>query len=107
MFLTAIFQLQTLPANVLSYSAGIANNYYWNRRWTFSYRRARGWFTQLFQFAAVSMVGLGLNSLLVIWLEDLCGLFLAKLLATGFVLLWNYNANRLWTFGLAVEAEAT
>ena len=32
--------LPTLPANVISYSAGIVNNYTWNRRWTFADRLA-------------------------------------------------------------------
>lgn len=98
----------TLPANILSYSLGILNNYTWNRRWTFADRQRKPWAQQLVQFAAVSLVGLGLNTLLVVWLEaPLRDLFQgadwsylpAKALATAAVLLWNYVANRLWTFG--------
>lgn len=98
----------TLPANLLSYSLGILNNYTWNRRWTFADRQRKPWAQQLIQFAAVSLVGLGLNTLLVVWLEaPLSDLFQgaawsylpAKALATAAVMLWNFAINRLWTFG--------
>jgi putative flippase GtrA len=105
MFFIETARLPTLSANILSYSTGIVNNYFWNRRWTFSNRKTPGWIIQLFQFSLVSLVGLGLNSLLVVGLEGMAGLLPAKLLATGIVLLWNYNANRLWTFGGPVKAE--
>jgi putative flippase GtrA len=48
-----------------------------------------------------------LNDLLVTLLENPLGSLLgdvergylpAKVVATGFVLLWNFGANRLWTF---------
>lgn len=105
MLLSAVAQLATLPANLLSYSAGIVNNYVWNRRWTFSGSRAKAWVPQFVQFAVVSLIGLTLNSLMVIWLEEPFGLLVAKLSATGVVLVWNYNANRLWTFGGTAEIE--
>lgn len=95
----------TLPANVLSYSSGIANNYYWNRRWTFSSGKRQNWIPQLAQFTLVSLAGLGLNSLIVVGLEARVGLMVAKLLATAAVLFWNYNANRLWTFGEPAKVE--
>ncbi len=97
--------LPTLPANILSYSAGIANNFYWNRRWTFQTRQRRDWLPQLAQFTVVSLLGLGLNSLIVVWLESRLGLVIAKLVATGAVLMWNYNANRLWTFSEVATVE--
>jgi putative flippase GtrA len=105
LLLTAAAGLSTLPSNMISYSAGIINNYYWNRRWTFTGGQHTYWPRQLTQFAVVSLVGLGLNSLIVVWMEGLIGLLSAKLLATGLVLLWNYNANRLWTFGEPASVE--
>ena len=35
LFLLTSIGWQTLPANTVSYSAGIVNNYLWNSRWTF------------------------------------------------------------------------
>lgn len=99
--------LSTLAANSLSYSAGIVNNFTWNRLWTFRDANSADWRRQLLQFAVISLVGLGVNNLLVLWLETPIGsligqpnwgTILAKLAATGAVLFWNYFANRQWTF---------
>lgn len=97
----------TLPANSLSYSAGIINNFILNRRWTFAGAPNAPWSIQLLQFALVSLSGLALNSGLVFLLEAPLGGLLgrpewgylpAKVIATGIVVLWNYLGNRLWTF---------
>lgn len=96
----------TLPANILSYSAGILNNYLLTRYWVYPENRRRT-FVQLGQFAAISFVGLGLNNLIVLGLEQPLGDWLgnpalgylpAKISATLLVLGWNFFANRLWTF---------
>jgi dolichol-phosphate mannosyltransferase len=97
--------LPTLPANVISYSVGIINNYFWNRRWTFATPAPKHWVPQLAKFGMVSLVGLVLNSLMVVWLENGMGLPAAKLVATGAVLFWNYNVNRLWTFSDVAKVE--
>lgn len=94
-------------ANTLSYSAGIANNFILNRLWTFSDAREKAPLLQFAQFAAISLVGLLLNTLIVTLLagtlETLPGLeqvgyIAAKVIATGLVLFWNFFANRYWTF---------
>ena len=45
--LLKLLGLSTLPANTISYLAGVINNFYWNRRWTFSetqgYQIPAGW----------------------------------------------------------------
>lgn len=98
---------QTLPANVISYNMGLVNNYYWNSHWTFSDKEKDRELEQFCQFAIISLIGLGLNSLIVLLLEPLLsniaipsayGLILAKMIATGIVLVWNYTANQKWTF---------
>jgi putative flippase GtrA len=98
----------TLIANTLSYSAGIANNFTLNRLWTYSDSTKRRVLVQLAQFTLVSLTGLLLNNGVVLLLEaplgsllgvGSYGYLLAKSVATGFVMLWNFAANRLWTFG--------
>jgi putative flippase GtrA len=102
----------TLPANIISYSCGILNNYLLTRYWVYPEARKRQTFVQLAQFALVSLVGLGLNNLLVLVLETPAGELLgnqtysyipAKIVATLVVLLWNFFANRFWTFGKAIS----
>ncbi len=97
----------TLLANSLSFTAGLVNNFTWNRLWTFRDAAQANWQKQLVQYALVSLVGLALNDLIVLSLETVLGNFLgqpawgyipAKVVATGVVVFWNYFANRTWTF---------
>lgn len=97
----------TLVANSLSFTAGLINNFTWNRLWTFGDVIQSNWRRQLLQYAAVSLIGLALNDLLVVSLEGMLGAWLglpewgylpAKVIATGTVVFWNYFANRMWTF---------
>lgn len=99
--------LPTLSANSLSFTAGLINNFTWNRLWTFRDAAQANWQKQLAQYALVSLVGLALNDLLVLSLETVLGTWLgqpawgylpAKVVATGVVVFWNYFANRTWTF---------
>ena len=99
--------LPTLFANSISFTAGLLNNFTWNRLWTFGDSAKVDWRRQLAQFTLVSLVGLALNNLIVLSLEGLFGAMLgssqwaylpAKVIATGMVVFWNYFANRTWTF---------
>ncbi|MBK6647372.1 MAG: GtrA family protein [Anaerolineales bacterium] len=99
--------LPTLFANSISFTAGLLNNFTWNRLWTFGDSAKVDWRRQLAQFTLVSLVGLALNNLIVLSLEGLFGAMLgssqwaylpAKVIATGMVVFWNYFANRMWTF---------
>jgi putative flippase GtrA len=99
--------LPTLLANSLSFTAGLVNNFTWNRLWTFGDAIQPNWQKQLAQFTMVSLVGLVLNNLIVLGLENVFGAMLgqpdwgylpAKVVATGVVVFWNYFANRMWTF---------
>jgi putative flippase GtrA len=100
--------LPTLLANSLSFSAGAASNFTWNRRWTFPEARSRRWTVQFVRFFTVSLVGLALNDAVVLMLQGSLGGLIghpaqgylpAKVVATGVAVLWNYAGNRLWTFG--------
>lgn len=99
--------MPTLLANSLSFTAGLLNNFTWNRLWTFGDTAKTDWRKQLAQFTLVSLVGLVLNNLIVLSLEGVLGNLLgqpawgylpAKVVATGVVVFWNYFANRTWTF---------
>jgi putative flippase GtrA len=99
--------MPTLFANSLSFTAGLLNNFTWNRLWTFGDAIHSDWRKQLAQFTLVSLVGLAVNNLIVLSLENIFGTILgtpewgylpAKVIATGMVVFWNYFANRMWTF---------
>lgn len=99
--------LPTLFANSISFTAGLLNNFTWNRLWTFGDTTRTNWRRQLAQYAVISLFGLALNNLIVLSLESAFGSLLgstqwaylpAKVIATGVVVFWNYFANRTWTF---------
>ncbi|MBI5842827.1 MAG: GtrA family protein [Chloroflexi bacterium] len=99
--------LPTLFANTFSFTAGLINNFTWNRLWTFHDATQADWRRQLVQFTMVSLVGLALNNAILLWLEMPLGQLLgqpawgyvpAKVVATAVVVFWNYFANRKWTF---------
>lgn len=106
-FLKIVFGLPTLPANVISYSCGIINNYFLNRFWTYAEVKEKNQAARFWQFTLVSLLGLLLNNLLMWGLEKPFGLLLnnpaqgylpAKIVATAVVVFWNYYVNRYWTF---------
>lgn len=110
-------------ANTLSIGAAIANNYTWSRFWVYPETRNRQGGTKFVQFVIVSLIAWALNTGILWstdhWLLGETGLLatlvapvavligmghgvlssnLAKVIATGIVLFWNFFANRLWTF---------
>lgn len=101
-----MFSWPLLWANTLSVSVAILSNFTWNRLWTFPESRSRRKRQQLTQFAVISVIGLGINNLIVVGLDAVFSPFipdpwdynLAKAIAIGVVLFWNFGANRLWTY---------
>ncbi len=95
-----------VAANVLSYSAGIVNNYLLHRNWTYADRRGQANRRQAAQFALVSLSALLLNTGLVLLLTGAFAPFLApayasllaKVCATVAGLGWNFIGNQYWTF---------
>jgi putative flippase GtrA len=107
--------MPTLPANSFSFTAGLLNNFTWNRLWTFHDGAQTNWRKQFTQFALISIVGLALNTLIVLSLESPLGNMLgqpewgylpAKVMATGIMVFWNYFANRMWTFRKQESAQS-
>jgi putative flippase GtrA len=95
-----------LVANVFSVGAAIVSNFTWNRLWTYPESRTRKKREQLPQFALVNLAGLVINTFIVVALDALLVPFvgepwsynIAKAVAIGVVLFWNFIINRLWTY---------
>jgi putative flippase GtrA len=98
--------LPLVAANTLSFSLAVLSNFTWNRLWTFPESRARPIRSQLLQFALVNIVGLVINTLILVGLQAVFRGFvsdpwdynLAKAIAILIVLFWNFGANRVWTY---------
>ena len=101
-----VFGWPLLWANTLSVSVAIISNFTWNRLWTFPESRNRKKRVQLVQFSIVNLVGLVINNVIVVGLDAVFVPYvgepwsynLAKAIAIGVVLFWNFGANRIWTY---------
>jgi len=100
-------QIQLVCANAISFSMAVLSNFTWNRLWTFPESRERPVARQLVQFAVVNVVGLAINTGLLVSLDqfvfrglvsDRLSYNLAKAVAIGVVLFWNFGVNRVWTY---------
>ena len=115
--LTIVFNMQALPASTISFIAAVLNNYFLNRAWTYPDSRSKPLVRQALMFFVVSLVGLGIRALMFALLEvpfiDLAArifppdFFLTPTvighnatlaLAILIVMLWNFTANRYWTY---------
>ena len=64
------FNVPTLIANTISFSAAVASNFTFNRYWTYPDSRDKKISAQLGQFAIVSIIGLAINNTLLVLSEN-------------------------------------
>ncbi len=107
-----------LISATVSFIAAVLNNFTWNRFWTYPDSRSKPISQQLTQFAVINVIGIGIRIPLLAVLEKLLinqatqfipdgfWVFSAEKLAQNLglaiailvVMLWNFFANRLWTY---------
>ena len=111
-FLVEVVGLLPLVANTISFSTAVVSNFLFNRYWTYPDSRSKRRRIQLVQFTTVSVIGLLINNTILVLLSGpfdlllatfasptfLEGYILAKMVATGVVLFWNFFVNRFWTY---------
>jgi putative flippase GtrA len=100
-------EIQLVVANTISFSAAVVSNFTWNRLWTFPESRTRPLGRQLVQFAIVNVLGWVINTALLLIMDqyvfrhlvsERLSYNLAKAIAIGVVLFWNFGINRIWTY---------
>jgi len=96
---TRWFAIFYLLAKALSFLIAAINNYIWNRIWTFESHQKKV-ALEFSKFFVVSLVGLGFNTLIMYLVVDKLRFndFWGLVLATAAVMLWNFFANKFWTF---------
>lgn len=94
-------------AKAIAFIVAVLNSYLWNTVWTFKkeYRSATGRDqsakTKLFvKFIVVSLIGWGVNYLVFKYTRfNLSqGQIISLIAASGAATLWNFFANKLWTY---------
>jgi putative flippase GtrA len=113
--LATLLHLSSTLSQAISFTLGVLNNFTWNRLWTYPETRQNSVWKQLGQFGAVNVIGLGIRTLLFTIIEkpiiNLSARFIPHVLTPTIVghnlslafvilvvMLWNYFANRYWTF---------
>lgn len=86
-------------ANSTGFICAVISNYILNRVWTFENHDPHV-VEQFGKFAAVAVVGLLLNNGIIYLMTNRLksNFYMAKLVATGIVMLWNFWANITFTF---------
>jgi putative flippase GtrA len=114
--LTHLFDMPLVPAGTISFVCAVVSNFLWNRYWTYPDSRSRHPARQLGMFFAVNAAGVAIRIPILHFLEPpllrllashpdrlpAAAEFLAKNLtlaiAVSIVMLWNFFANRYWTY---------
>ncbi|MGH2917691.1 MAG: GtrA family protein [Solirubrobacteraceae bacterium] len=82
-----------------AFCVALANNFFWNRRWTFRARDGHAGF-QAARFVAVSLIALGFNLIVLYALVE--GVDVAKVPAQAIAIAaatpLNFIGNKLWSF---------
>lgn len=88
-------------ANSVGFALAASSNYVINRIWTFQ-NKSEAIGAQYASFLGIAIIGLGLNNLIIFLLQKKFKLnfYVAKLLAVGVVMLWNFFANYYVTFSV-------
>jgi putative flippase GtrA len=98
-FLLTLGGVPLLPAQALSYGAGVVNSFIFNRQWTFRMKN-RANIPEVARFMVVNGLSLLVSAGLLFILRDIAHLPLwpGKLAATGAGILVNFAGSRLWVF---------
>lgn len=92
-------RLNQYVANSIGFLCAVVSNYTLNRVWTFQ-SQDPAVATQFSKFLLASLVGLALNNGIIYLLNERLRLnfYVAKLIATAVVTVWNFWANYTFTF---------
>ncbi|GAB4524291.1 MAG: hypothetical protein Fur0018_07740 [Anaerolineales bacterium] len=115
--LTRFGGLPLVLAGTISFAAAIANNFTWNRHWTYPDSRSKPLVQQLLQFAMVSILGLGIRLPILTYVKPVLLALFTRLpfsvpffsaeflsnngtlaIAVVIVMFWNFFVNRFWTY---------
>lgn len=94
--LTEKFQVYYLLSSGISFSVSVIYNYFLSILWVFDVEKKRKKGQEFAVFIILSVIGLGLNQILMWVLVDFIGLFymLAKIIATGIVMVYNFITRK-------------
>jgi putative flippase GtrA len=113
--LSSLLGMVSTLSQAISFTLAVFNNFIWNRLWTYPETKKTSILKPFIQFGVVNVIGLGIRTLLFTLIEPqmiklsasalpnfdnptIIGHNLTLALVILIVMLWNYFANRYWTF---------
>ena len=111
------FGVQRELAGAIAFLLALTSNFLWNRFWIYPDSRSKKISRQVIEFTFVSVIGLGIRTLVLRFVTDVfidvvgrlpvmlplssitLGENMTLVLAVGIVLFWNFFVNRYWTYG--------
>jgi putative flippase GtrA len=115
--LTGVFRMEFVWASIISFTAAVVSNFLWNRFWTYPDSRTKPIARQVMQFTIISVLGLAIRTPIIKVLENPMIEGITQLLPKNFfftprflghnitlaiavlvVMMWNFFANRFWTY---------
>lgn len=92
-------KIHKFVANAIGFVVAATSNYILNRVWTWGSTNEQVG-VEYVKFFGVSLIGLGLNTLILYLLHEKLKLnfWISKVFATGVVMVWNFLANHYFTF---------
>jgi len=98
--LTKVFHLHYLLSNLVGFLVGLLTNYSLSVLWVFSKRTVKSGAAEFGVFAAIGVLGLGLNELILYIVHGRLhyDVILSKVFATGVVFVWNFLGRKLLLF---------
>jgi putative flippase GtrA len=99
---TALFDVSTWHkyiANIISFCIATTFSFFANRVWTFG-RKDKATVGEAARFYSTTLSGLVLNSLLLLLLVRVLGIYdlIAKVFSTFVTIFWNFFLKRFWVF---------
>ncbi len=110
-------RLSSIFASIISFIIAVINNFHWNRNWTYPESKIHPIATQLIKFSSVSLAGLLIRTIIyklieqssinfaegmlsenILFSAEVVGKNISLAFVIIIVLLWNYLANRFWTY---------
>jgi putative flippase GtrA len=94
-----ILKVNKFVSNAIGFTLAATLCFFLNKYWTYESQSPLAW-SEYFTFIAVSLVGLGINTLVLYLLTEKLGwhFYLSKCFAIGVAAVWNFLANLLITF---------
>lgn len=92
------FGIPYIIAHIFGFLFAVGNSFLCNSLWTFKNLRKDKWVTQVIKFLIVGGIGLLLSTLTIYIAAKFMPVIVAKIIASGISMAWNYLGSWLFVF---------